>query len=96
MATTICGCGATREGVEHATWCSARPSWRFVALDGQRETGLTLEAATTMLQQYAKTHNLKLHLHYGSWEGDNVLSSAYPKGGDMMLDALAVVRKGVL
>ena len=66
--------------------------FRFVTLDGTREIGLTLEEAHTRLREYAKAHNLDVHIHAGGWEG-NAMSSAFAQGTDPLLDTLAVVRK---
>jgi hypothetical protein len=68
--------------------------FRFVSYT-ERHTGLTLEEAHAKLREFAQRYGLLVHIHPGGWEG-NALSSAYPVGGDMMLDTYAVVRKGDL
>lgn len=50
-----------------------------------------VDEAHARLQDYATANDLDVHLHPGSWHGTNVCSTAYRRGGDMMLDAEAAV-----
>ncbi len=55
----------------------------------------TVLAGHVALGQFAERQKLDVHVHEGGWDG-TTCSSAFTKGGDMWLDAQAVLRREVL
>jgi len=60
------------------------------ALNGTKVYGNFAQAHEELIE-FAVRYNLLIHRHSGTWAG-NSLSTAYPVGGDMLLDAQASVR----
>ena len=54
---------------------------------------LSLLEAHVKLGRIAGTLDLAIHVHEGDWSGNNVYSVAYLKHGDVLLDAVAYVKK---
>lgn len=65
-------------------------TFQFATVDGVVTTGTQL-GMTSELIAFANRYGLLTHIHPGGWAG-NAVSTAYPKGGDPLLDAVAAVR----
>jgi hypothetical protein len=58
---------------------------------GGREIFDRVEDAHARLRAFAAAEGLDVHIHAGGWAG-TCCSTAYTRGGDALLDAVAVVR----
>jgi hypothetical protein len=69
-----------------------RYAFELKTIDGVYTYYETVVEAHVALGRYAQAHGLVTHTHTGNWAG-NVASVAYTEGGDMLLNAKAVVRE---
>ena len=67
-------------------------TFTFATTDHQQVHGLSHFEAHRRLKAFASANHLDVHVHEGGWAG-YAQSTAYVVGGDMLLDAVAYVRK---